>query len=49
MCITVVEAINGLLRVVRELEWTLDKIFDNFGDFWRKITSDSQMRWVNIY
>lgn len=39
-------AINGLLRVVRELDWSLKQIFENFGEFWRKITSDSQMRWV---
>ena len=46
---TVVSAINGLLRVVKELEWSLEDIFDNFGEFWRKITSDSQMRWVIIF
>jgi len=42
----VVAAINGLTRVVKELDWPLAKIFSNFGEFWRKITSDSQMRWV---
>ena len=46
---TVVSAINSLLRVVKELEWSLEDIFDNFGEFWRKITSDSQMRWVIIF
>ncbi|KAF6018594.1 hypothetical protein EB796_023083 [Bugula neritina] len=42
----VVAAINGLLRVVKELSWDLETIFSNFGEFWRKLTSDSQMRWL---
>ncbi|XP_067927796.1 mitochondrial enolase superfamily member 1-like [Watersipora subatra] len=42
----VVAAINGLLRVVKHLDWSLQQIFGEFGDFWRKITSDSQMRWL---
>jgi hypothetical protein len=25
---------------------SLDEIFDDFGIFWRKLTSDSQLRWV---
>lgn len=42
----VVAALRGLTRVVEQLNWDLPKIFANFGEFWRKVTSDSQLRWL---
>lgn len=41
---TAVESMKFLLE-----NEELDKIFKDFGSFWRKLTSESQLRWVGRY
>lgn len=40
----VVAAVRALSPLVEDV--SLESIFTNFGQFWRKLTSDSQLRWV---
>ncbi|XP_015588045.1 mitochondrial enolase superfamily member 1 [Cephus cinctus] len=40
----VVEACKSMSRLVKGER--ADEIFANFGSFWRKLTSDSQLRWI---
>ncbi|XP_037498146.1 mitochondrial enolase superfamily member 1 [Rhipicephalus sanguineus] len=40
----VVAAVRALAPLVEDV--SLDSIFTNFGQFWRKLTSDSQLRWI---
>ncbi|CAN7939646.1 unnamed protein product, partial [Ixodes hexagonus] len=42
----VVAAVKALIPIVKGV--SLESIFSNFGQFWRKLTSDSQLRWVSI-
>lgn len=40
----VVAAVRALAPLVEDV--SLDSIYTNFGQFWRKLTSDSQLRWI---
>ncbi|XP_042142525.1 mitochondrial enolase superfamily member 1 [Ixodes scapularis] len=40
----VVAAVKALIPIIRGV--SLESIYSNFGQFWRKLTSDSQLRWV---
>ncbi|KAH6921687.1 hypothetical protein HPB50_003965 [Hyalomma asiaticum] len=40
----VVAAVRALSPLVEDV--SLDSIYTNFGQFWRKLTSDSQLRWI---
>lgn len=40
----VVAAVRALSPLVEDV--SLESIYTNFGQFWRKLTSDSQLRWI---
>ena len=40
----VCHAVNVLSKIV--VGQTLETIYGNFGQFWRSLTSEDQMRWV---
>ncbi|XP_065308376.1 mitochondrial enolase superfamily member 1-like [Dermacentor albipictus] len=40
----VVAAVRALAPLVEDV--SLESIYTNFGQFWRKLTSDSQLRWI---
>lgn len=41
----IVKTIDVMRKLIEKQE--LDEIINNFADFWRKLTSDSQLRWVS--
>ncbi|XP_015124864.1 mitochondrial enolase superfamily member 1 [Diachasma alloeum] len=41
----VVSGCQAILRML--MKQNVDEIFNNFAEFWRKITNESQLRWVS--